>query len=104
MVAANHTYIHSMLKAAKFVNCFESLSRYPTIELEQLDPEHLDVIMLSSEPYPFKKKHFHDLQNRFPNTKIILVDGEMFSWYGSRMRLAFNYFIDLREDLSSQSF
>jgi hypothetical protein len=43
------------------------------------------VILLSSEPFPFKQKHIDELKKILPGKKIILVDGEMFSWYGSRL-------------------
>jgi hypothetical protein len=51
----------------------------------------LDYIFLSSEPYPFKEKHIAELQ-QFTKAKIVLVDGEMFSWYGSRLLGFKNYF------------
>lgn len=53
------------------------------------------MIMLSSEPYPFKGKHIEALKIKFPDKNIIMVDGEFFSWYGSRLRFAFQYFKSL---------
>ncbi len=101
MVAANITFINHLLKLNKFENCFQNLERYPEINIEKLDDKNLDVIFLSSEPYPFKKKHITELKEKFTKTKIILVDGEYFSWYGSRLLGAFEYFKKLRITLSN---
>ncbi|WP_025742248.1 ABC transporter substrate-binding protein [Aquimarina pacifica] len=98
MVSGSKTFIDNMLTINGFVNVFADEVRYPEISVETLKTiEDLDVIMLSSEPYPFSPKHVKEFQNICPNTKIILVDGEYFSWYGSRMLEAFTYFTKLRE-------
>ena len=94
MAAGNDSFIHSMLSKMSLVNGVEEL-RYPTLsdsQLIELDPE---LIMLSSEPYPFSTIHIEQLNRLLPKAKIILVDGEMFSWYGSRMLLAPQYFNSL---------
>ena len=92
MVAANDTYINEMLRTFGAENIFESKVRYPEIELQDLKKYDVDAIFLSSEPYPYKKKHLAEFQAACPNAKVILVDGEAFSWYGSRMLKAFDYF------------
>lgn len=96
MTVGGDTFIHEMMKKAGFENIFADTNRYPETqinELKELKPEYL---LLSSEPYPFKQKHSDELQQQLPGTKVILVDGEMFSWYGSRMLLAADYFRRLR--------
>lgn len=70
---------------AAFKIFFEDQKRYPQISLEQLQAANCQLLLLSSEPYPFKQKHIDELQPLLPHTKIILADGEMFSWYGSRL-------------------
>jgi len=81
-----HTYIHHILDKCGFKNVFgASPSRYPKITSELLKKARPDVIFLSSEPYPFKEKHFEELQEICPDARIFLVNGEVFSWYGSRM-------------------
>lgn len=93
MVAGDNTFIDQLLQLNNFENVYSDKKRYPEIELNNLNPvEEVDVVLLSSEPYPFKKKHKKDLQEFYPNAKIMLVDGEMFSWYGSRLIKAFKYF------------
>jgi len=76
-------------------NVFENLNRYPEITIEQLVAANPQLILLSSEPYPFKEKHIEELKPFFSNSKITLVDGEMFSWYGSRMIYTPDYFSSL---------
>lgn len=56
-----------------------------------LSAENCDLLLLSSEPYPFRQKHLQELQTQLPLTKIMLVDGEMFSWYGSRLLYSADY-------------
>ncbi|WP_299387781.1 ABC transporter substrate-binding protein [uncultured Lacinutrix sp.] len=100
MVAGNNTFINHLLELNKFENVYNNLERYPEIELENLssngDPE---IVLLSSEPYPFKNEHAIEINNASPHTITVLVDGEMFSWYGSRLIKAFNYFKTLRQNL-----
>ncbi|WP_299013241.1 helical backbone metal receptor [uncultured Polaribacter sp.] len=97
MVAGNTTFINYLLAVNGFDNVYQNLSRYPEIELQSL--KKVDLILLSSEPYPFKKKHIAEIKKHAVNTKIILVDGAYFSWYGSRLLKAFNYFKTLRNSL-----
>ena len=94
------TYIANMLK---LINCrvvtYRCEARYPTCSLESLLSYETDMCLLSSEPYPFKSKHIVELEsllNLFD--KVRLVDGEMFSWYGSRAILALDYLDSLNQD------
>jgi ABC-type Fe3+-hydroxamate transport system substrate-binding protein len=92
MAAGTNTFINSMLSRTGLQNCLPESSRYPELsenEIKELGPE---IILLSSEPYPFKQKHIAEIQNYLPNAKVMLVDGEMFSWYGSRLLKAGEYF------------
>ncbi|WP_026777029.1 ABC transporter substrate-binding protein [Polaribacter sp. Hel_I_88] len=100
MVAASNTFINYLLDTNKFENIFKNQERYPEIDLKELQNlERIDYIFLSSEPYPFKTNHITELQKKFPSTKIILVNGEYFSWYGSRLLKAFKYFKELHNQL-----
>ncbi len=92
MVAGGDTFIHSMMHRAGYKNVFGDQLRYPEIQSDDLAAARPEVILLSSEPYPFKEKHIHFYQNQFPQAKTKLVDGEMFSWYGSRLQLSAPYF------------
>lgn len=95
MVSGGGTFIDYMIQDAGFANCFSNLNRYPEISLDDSNLQQADCIFLSSEPYPFKQKHVSELKNRFPNKVIRLVDGELFSWYGSRLIKSYLYFISL---------
>lgn len=88
-----NTFINNMLKQAGFKNVFKNIeNRYPEISDEDIKKANPDYIFLSSEPYPFKEKHIEYFKKQFPNSKTILVDGELFSWYGSRLLKFHNYF------------
>lgn len=91
MAAGKNTFIDSMLSIAGFENLMEK-SRYPEITEEALITLSPDYLLLSSEPFPFKEKHIREFQELLPSTKIKLVDGERFSWYGSRLLKAAEYF------------
>jgi ABC-type Fe3+-hydroxamate transport system substrate-binding protein len=96
---ATNTFIDDMLKRCGFNNILSDQTRYPILEdLSELNP---DVLFLSSEPYPFKEKHIQELHKIFPNAKIKLVDGELFSWYGSRLQKSVEYFRRICNEISS---
>ncbi len=99
MVVGNETFIDEMMSIAGFENLINHQIRYPEIEKNELIKLNPEYILLSSEPYPFKEKHAEELSEFLPNAKIILVDGELFSWYGSRMLKSFDYFSTLHESL-----
>jgi len=99
MVAASHTFIDDMLRRAGFENVFSTESRYPEITAQQLSDVRPQVILLSSEPYPFSEKHLVEIREICPSASVELVDGEMFSWYGSRLMAAPAYFKAIRERL-----
>jgi ABC-type Fe3+-hydroxamate transport system substrate-binding protein len=90
MAAGRNTFINDLLNLNRFENMLISEnSRYPEITLNEL--EKAELILLSTEPYPFKPHHVLELQKKL-NRTVKLVDGEYFSWYGSRMAAAFEYF------------
>ena len=96
MTIGGDTFISDMMARAGFKNVLEHRERYPEITLEDISASGCEVLLLSSEPYPFKEKHLAELQAKLPGVKVILADGEMFSWYGSRLLKAPAYFKDLR--------
>ena len=99
MTIGGDTFIHFMLGAAGFKNMYADKIRYPEITIDELRTAGCQLLLLSSEPFPFKQKHIDELQPMLPDTKIILVDGEMFSWYGSRLQYAPDYFSRLQGQL-----
>ena len=95
MTIGGDTFIHDMLYHCGLHNIFADEKRYPAITVDQLKQQHCQLLLLSSEPYPFKQQHVEELRSQLPGTRIMLVDGEMFSWYGSRLLYAVDYFKEL---------
>jgi ABC-type Fe3+-hydroxamate transport system substrate-binding protein len=96
MVAGGDTFINNMMIACFMQNVFSKDSRYPVVTVDQIRESNCEVVLLSSEPYPFTEKHVAELQDLLPGLKILLVDGEMYSWYGSRLMHAPAYFSGLQ--------
>ncbi len=92
MTVGADTFINDMMTYCGMENVYAGSKRYPAIELEDLQTKQYELIVLSSEPYPFKEKDIHEIQLLVPGIKILLADGEMFSWYGSRLLKAADYF------------
>ncbi|MDB5250387.1 MAG: transporter substrate-binding protein [Segetibacter sp.] len=114
MAAGGNTFINDMLDRCGFDNIFKRLSRYPEIDIPHmltsnntgsaalvppLFLKHCEILLLSSEPYPFRPKHIDELNLQQVASKIVLVDGEMFSWYGSRLLRAPAYFQKLIQEI-----
>jgi ABC-type Fe3+-hydroxamate transport system substrate-binding protein len=95
MAAGTGTFIHMMMGEIGLRNVLE-IPRYPQLTRSQVSELRPDYIFLSSEPYPFSQKHIDEVRAMAPASKIMLVDGEMFSWYGSRLIKAPTYFNSLR--------
>lgn len=100
MSVGTDTFINDMLNRCGFYNALTDKTRYPELSEEQIKTINPDLIFLSSEPFPFKEKHINNFKKLCPNAKVVLVDGEMFSWYGSRLTKAKHYFVDLIEKLA----
>lgn len=94
MAAGHGTFISSMLDKIGLQNvCPET--RYPELSADYLKAVNPEYVFLSSEPYPFQEKHILEIREILPAARIMLVDGEMFSWYGSRLIKAPAYFNSL---------
>ena len=96
LAAGNSTFINDMLQRCGYQNvCSQLPGRYPEISAQWLKEQNPQNVLLSSEPYPFKEKHIQELAEICQNAQIQLVDGEMFSWYGSRLLESAKYFNSL---------
>lgn len=98
MLAGSNTFIDNILALNGLSNVIKD-NRYPEIELNELAQLKPDLIFLSSEPYPFKEEHLEEIRAIIPEAKVMLVDGEMFSWYGSRLVKAVQYLFQLQKEL-----
>lgn len=91
MSIGNDTFINHMLERVGYKNCMNNKTRYPMLTEEDINLLQPNELLLSSEPFPFKENHLREFQEKFPTTKIRIVDGEAFSWYGSRLYKVKNY-------------
>ena len=101
MTVGGDTYIHHVMDKWGLKNVFADDQRYPEITTDDLRRIAPQLILLSSEPYPFSAKHVSELEKEVPGSKPMLVNGEFFSWYGSRMLPAFRYLNRWRAELGS---
>ena len=87
MAVNGDTFVHALLAQAGGVNVFADLpTRYPSVEPAALAAADPDVVLLSSEPFPFAEQHADELaaETGLPRERFRLVDGELLSWHGSR--------------------
>ncbi|MFZ7114880.1 MAG: helical backbone metal receptor [Bacteroidota bacterium] len=96
MTIGGDTFINDMLVRSGFGNLSKNLNRYPALSESELIHLNPACLLLSSEPFPFKEEHVKFYRKLLPSSRIIIVDGEMFSWYGSRLMKAPGYFSELR--------
>jgi ABC-type Fe3+-hydroxamate transport system substrate-binding protein len=101
MAAGINTFISDILALNGMSNVIKA-PRYPEVNLSELTLLKPDLVFLSSEPYPFTDKHVQEVQALLPETKVLLVDGEMFSWYGSRLVKAVQYFFEFQKEISAK--
>ncbi len=97
MTIGGDTFINDMMKRCGLNNIFSDQHRYPKVNFDEIKNRNCELILLSTEPYPFKENNIKEMQESFTGIKIILADGEMFSWYGSRLLLVPEYFRKLRQ-------
>ena len=100
MSVGKNTFVDHILSRAGYKNVFSEYLRYPEISKEQLKQASPEVLFLSSEPYPFKQKHIMQFSSILPNTEVMLVDGELFSWYGSRLLKTAGYLNELASQIT----
>lgn len=97
MTISNDTYISRMLARAGLETAApRSEDRYPQVEMTPRSVAEVDVILLSSEPYPFKSRHADEIRDALGSScpAIVDIDGEMTSWYGSRAIQGCRYLAD----------
>ncbi len=100
MAAGRGTFIDDVLQRIGLNNVVNT-SRYPVLEDEDFNALKPALVFLSSEPYPFSSKHLAEFQKIYPKSRVMLVDGEMFSWYGSRLLKSIEYLFYLQQAVSA---
>ncbi len=99
MTIGGDTYINNVMKEWNLINVFSNQQRYPEISISDIKKQQTDIVLLSSEPYPFSQKHISEITKELPGIDVILINGEWFSWYGSRMIPAFRSLNEWRNSL-----
>ncbi|MTI31464.1 cobalamin-binding protein [Cytophagales bacterium RKSG123] len=99
MAAGQDTFINEMLTYCGFYNGLPEKSRYPELTEDQIRDLNPDLILLSSEPFPFGEKHITEFKSICPEVEIRIVNGQFFSWYGSRLQYAPQYFEQLQRSV-----
>ncbi|MCY1522733.1 Vitamin B12-binding protein [compost metagenome] len=97
LFAGRNTFIDDIIRRIGWTNIITE-NRYPELDPEVLKARDCNVVCLSSEPYPFNELHIDEIQSVLPAAKVVLVDGEMFSWYGSRLVKAVQYLFQLQNE------
>lgn len=94
MTVARDTYISHTLRLVGWETVpATATQRYPVVEINLALLAEADIILFSTEPYHFQPNDLEDFTRTYDCTsdKLLLVDGEMTSWYGSRAILGFDY-------------
>lgn len=91
MTVSRDTYISKMLglRGWQSWQAEDHQLRYPSFLME-VASQQVDVILLSTEPYRFQPQHVSELA-ALTGKPVVLVDGEMLSWYGSHAIAGLDY-------------
>jgi ABC-type Fe3+-hydroxamate transport system substrate-binding protein len=100
MAAGRDTFIDDVLRSIGLENVVEA-SRYPMLATDDISGLMPELVLLSSEPYPFNEKNVEEFRLLLPESNVLIVDGEMFSWYGSRLVKAIGYLFELQKQLAT---
>lgn len=87
MTVSRETYISRMLALVNWTTIgHDPRVRYPVVDPCQIVDGATDIVLFSSEPFPFKPKHIDEFRRLTACKPTICrpIDGEMTSWYGSR--------------------
>ena len=105
MSVGRDTFIHDVMTRGGFANPFRKATRYPEVTLDQIAAQEPDVVLCSSEPFPFhqKERFTQEIRDALPDTSVEIVDGQLFSWYGPRLLETPAYLRELRETLGAAS-
>lgn len=101
MTVGGDTFVHQMLSTVGLTNVFGAQHRYPAVTQNEVEEARPDVLLFSSEPYPFKEQHLAGWREWLPHVPCLLVDGEAFSWYGTGLLRTFPYWETLSRQMRS---
>lgn len=95
MSVSEGTYIAAMLAELGWRVPDLGAARYPCFDWSDELVRGLDAVLLSTEPYRFTEAHADALEKQL-GIPVLLVDGEMMSWYGSRALAGLRYLRELK--------
>jgi len=98
MSASGDTFVSDLLTLAGGENVFaDRPTRYPVVEPEGLAAARPHAVLLSTEPFPFRREHAHEISRKTALAPEVfhIVDGELLSWHGSRTPRGIDYAADL---------
>jgi ABC-type Fe3+-citrate transport system substrate-binding protein len=102
MTVSSDTYIARMLGELNWhVPRLADPARYPAFAWSEPWLDQVDAVLLSTEPYRFTDVHVQELAGQI-GKPVLLVDGEMLSWYGSRALAGVRYLQELRTELDNK--
>lgn len=89
MAAGPDTYISRTLEHIGWIPAYQGAERYPVLDIKAMQACQTDLILLSSEPYPFRRRDASSLRQQWPEAPAVLkIDGQMLSWFGTRTAAA----------------
>jgi ABC-type Fe3+-hydroxamate transport system substrate-binding protein len=89
MTMNGDTYGSSLLALLGIDNAFAGDDdRYPEVTLEEVGARRPGVVLLPSEPYPFKDRHVAEVATALPDADTMLMDGRDLFWWGIRTTAA----------------
>ena len=100
MTVSRDTYISRMLQLVGWMTYPAGSSlRYPSLAADSVDPECIDLVAFSSEPCAFTREDMLRFGREFgiPRERLLQVDGELISWYGSRALRGVDYLLQVAE-------
>jgi len=105
MTISPPTYIAELLALVNWITPdHQTEQRYPALSASSFAVDKADLVLFSSEPFPFKDKHIDAFAKDFSveRNRLVAIDGEMTSWYGSRAIKGLCYLYDLAKHISER--
>lgn len=100
MTVSRDTYVSRMLRVVGWLSHpARSPRRYPELDSNVVNPRAIDRVAFSTEPYAFRPEEMEIFSHEFgiPMTRMISIDGELVSWYGSRALRGLDYLLQIAE-------
>jgi len=97
MTVSRDTYIARTLSLVGWRTVgHDARVRYPALDITAGLLRRTDVVLFSSEPFPFTETHLEEFAGAYPcpGVRLAAIDAQMVSWYGSRAIAGLRYLKD----------